>query len=557
MSTQWCRIASIVALTSSAFAADEAVSANLGKPLNILPSQFWDGTDGPWSTFRIGVGSGSTQQFRVLPASGQSSTLLVLPEVCPSTSTDSGKDCSEQHGGLYMRNESKTWNMRGEYRLDTYLEQRVGTEGDGLYGFDDLSLGWTGDGLPIIKNQSIAGTITSTLPIGSLAINSRPVNFTDYNSPIPSLLQTLRNMSTPIPSLSWSYTAGAYNLSPKVFGSLVLGGFDSTRFEPNGLIFPFGADLSLDLQVAIQRISINGTDGSDLSPSLITYISTLVSDIWLPKNVCDYFAKAYGLSHNATTDEFFINSTMHDFNLSKQPVTRFEIGPDTSGPSILIRLPYWNFFLAAQAVNSGSGKAEQMFRFPIKTALNDSQYILGRAFLQSAYLSTDYERKTFNLSQALYPSTATKQNILPILPPEFSKPSSIPEAGSKGLSTGVIAGVAIGGAAAVLALAAAIFILCRRRRRRSKIERHELEDLKPINPPQELAGNQKKYEMPHGDGLKHEMVGDSESRVELAAGKEQQKPAEIANNEMQIYELPATERKYIEMEGEGHVKELG
>ncbi|OAL06033.1 acid protease, partial [Phaeosphaeriaceae sp. SRC1lsM3a] len=519
-----------------------------------------DGTDGPWSTFRIGVGSGSTQQFRVLPASGQSSTLLVLPEACPSTSTDSGKDCSEQHGGLYMRNDSTTWNEYGQYRLDTYLEQRVGIEGDGLFGFDDLSLGWTGDGLPTMKNQSIAGTITSTLPIGSLAINSRPVNFTDYNSPIPSLLQNLRNMSTPIPSLSWSYTAGAYNLSPKVFGSLVLGGFDSTRFEPNSLTFPLGADLSLDLQVAIQRISINGTDGSDSSPSLITYISTLVPDIWLPKSVCDIFAKAYSLSYNATTDDFFVNSTMHELNLSRQPVARFEIGPDTSGPSILIRLPYWNFYLAAQATNSGSGKTEQMFRFPIRTALNDSQYVLGRAFLQSAYLSTDYERKTFNVSQALYPSTATKQNIMPILPPGISNPSGTPAPASKskGISTGVIAGAAAGGVAAALAVAAAIFILCRRRRRRDKTERHELEDLDPINPkPQELVGDQKRHEMPHGDGLKHEMVGDSESRIELSAGKEQQKPAEVANNELEIYELPATERKYVEMEGEGHVKEMG
>lgn len=457
-----------------------------------------------------------------------------------------------------MRNDSTTWDEHGQYRLDTFLEQRVGIEGDGLYGFDDVSLGWTGDGLPTIKNQSIAGTITSTLPIGSLGINSRPVNFTDYNSPIPSLLQTLRNQSTPIPSLSWSYTAGAYNLSPKVFGSLVLGGFDSTRFEPNDLTFPFGADLSLDLQVALQRISINGTGGKDMSPSLITYVSTLVPDIWLPKDVCNSFAQAYGLSHNATTDDYYINNTMHELNLSRQPLARFEVGPDTSGPSILIRLPYWNFYLAAQTENSGSAKTEQVFRFPIRTAANDSQYVLGRAFLQSAYISTDYERNTFNLSQALYPSTATKQNIMPILPPGLSTTSSTPGATSKGgPSTGLIAGAAAGGAVVVLALAAGIFIFCRRRKRKDKIERHELEDLDPINPkPEELVGDQKRYEMAHGDGLKHEMVGDSDPRIELAAGKDDQKPAEVANNEMAIYELPATERKYVEMEGEGHVKEL-
>ena len=355
--------------------------------------------------------------MRVLPASGQSTTLLVLPEACDYATIGSAEDCSEQRGGIYMRNLSRTWEEFGQYKLDTYLEDRIGVEGDGLFGFDDLSLGWTGDGLPTLNNQSIAGVISPNFALGSLALNPRPINFTDYNNPIPSLLHNLRNLASPIPSLSWSYTAGAYNLAPKVFGSLVLGGYDSTRFEPNNLTFPFGADVSLDLQVAIQRITVSNTNNALMSRPIISYISTLVPDIWLPLDACTEFSRAFHLSLNATSKDFYINDTAHQLNLANNPIVSFQVGPEASGSSIVIRLPYWNFYLAAQKNKLDPNTADGVFRFPLRQASNDTQYVLGRAFLQSAYLSVDYERNNFNLSQALFPSSSTKENVVPILRP--------------------------------------------------------------------------------------------------------------------------------------------
>ena len=44
-----------------------------------------------------------------------------------------------------------------------------------------VSLGWTGDGLPTLDNQSIAGIITDNFTLGSLALNARPVNFTNVS----------------------------------------------------------------------------------------------------------------------------------------------------------------------------------------------------------------------------------------------------------------------------------------------------------------------------------------------------------------------------------------
>ncbi|KAH7078898.1 aspartic peptidase domain-containing protein, partial [Paraphoma chrysanthemicola] len=514
------------------------------------------GDDGPWSSFRIGVGENDTQQIRVLPANTQSSTLLVIPEACSSMLTQAGKSCTDQRGGLFMRNESKSWQYSGQYVLDTFLEERVGVEGDGLFGFDSLSLGWNGDGLPTIAEQSVAGIITPSLALGSLALNPRPINFTNYNNPVASLLQNLRNISTPIPSLSWSYTAGAYNLAPKVFGSLVLGGYDSTRFEPNNVTFPFGADDSLDLQVAIQRISVNGTRTSLQSSPIISYMSTLIPDIWLPFDTCTEFSKAFGLTFNTTSKEFYVNSTMHQLNLERNPIVSMRVGPEATGDSVTIQLPYWNFYLATRPGTNASDD-EGTFRFPIRPASNDTQYILGRAFLQSAYVSADYERGIFNLSQAVFPSSSTRSKIVAILPRE----PVVQKASKKGLSTGVISGIVAGSVIALLTLVAVLVLLFYRRRvqRKKKTEGpHELDDTDMLNAAaHEVGGEDKRHEVPDGPGLKHEMLGDSNPKIELSACAEQEKPAEAADTQVHVYELPANEKKYVEMEGEGHFKEMG
>ena len=141
--------------------------------------------------------------------------MVFISEVCSA----SDQDCPNNHGGLFLRDNSSTWDETGQYELNTRLEDELGLFGRGLYGWDTMTLGWTGDGMPTIANQSIAGTNSHDYGVGALALNPRPINFTDYNNPIPSLMQNLRNMSTPIPSSSWSYTAGGHNLSPNAKSS--------------------------------------------------------------------------------------------------------------------------------------------------------------------------------------------------------------------------------------------------------------------------------------------------------------------------------------------------
>jgi hypothetical protein len=79
--------------------------------------------------------------------------------------------------------------------------------GKGRYGFDDITLGYIGSGGLAVKNQSIAGIATKSYFMGLFGLTPRSQNFTSFNDPIPSFMQSLQNEAQ-IPSLSWSYTAG-------------------------------------------------------------------------------------------------------------------------------------------------------------------------------------------------------------------------------------------------------------------------------------------------------------------------------------------------------------
>lgn len=460
-----------------------------------------------------------------------------------------------------MRDNSSTWQEKGFYDLEPWLEMRVGQDGPGFYGWDTVTLGWQGDNLPTLKNQSIAGITTTDFWLGSLSLNPRPVNFTDYNVPIPSLMQNLRNQTNnPIPSLSWSYTAGAYNLAPPSYGSLVLGGYDTTRFEPNSLTFPFGKDISFDFQVAIQSITTSLTDDSLLDKGIIAYISTLVPDIWLPESVCTKFEDAFGLTWDNTTERYLMNSSLHQNLLDKDPSVRFTIGPEVSGGAITINMPYWNFYQNA-ILNLTDTSSTKMY-FPLKRAANDTQYVLGRTFLQSAHLSADYERNTFNLSQALYPSSSTSENVVAVLPPleettpGAGNPSDEGNSGAGGsvnsdsdssLSTGAIAGIAVGLAVVVGIIAAVVFVLYRRKK--TKPKKHELADTDVMHHvvPQEMSGEQRKLEI--GGGMSHEVAGDTDHKAELAVfGR--QKPVEAEGDSERVYEMQGDDPSPAEMSGE-------
>jgi Eukaryotic aspartyl protease len=341
----------------------------------------------------------------------------------------------------------------------------LGYNGNAYYGFDNITLGLVGAGLPTLSHQLIAGIATPDFWVGSLGLSPLPVNFTTQNEPIPSLLGTLRDEKQ-IPSTSWAYTAGAHYQDPPVFGSLTFGGYDSTRFVPNNISIAFGADQSRDLVVGLQTITYDSFGSTPLLASgIYAFIDSMVPHIWLPIEVCHAFEQAFNLTWNDTAELYLVDDAVHDKLVAQNPTITFTVGSAAKGgESVDISIPYGAFDLNVKAplVTSTS------HYFPLKRAQNSSQYTLGRVFLQQAYVIADYDRSNFSVSQALFPSTSVAQHLVPILP---SGVASTPGAAStpvshRGLSSGAIAGIAIAAAVAILLLAFVTVIYVRRQRRR-------------------------------------------------------------------------------------------
>ena len=159
------------------------------------------GDDGPWSTFQIRIGS--PEQFvSILPSTLGQETWAVSPAGCIASTDPTA--CQTQRGAIFNSSASKTWQDEGTFQLG--LDSNLNATGDGHYGFDTVSLGFTGG--PTLQHQIVAGLSAEDFFVGVFGLGPQSTNFTGYTDPQPSYLASLRNQSM-IPSLSWAYSAGA------------------------------------------------------------------------------------------------------------------------------------------------------------------------------------------------------------------------------------------------------------------------------------------------------------------------------------------------------------
>lgn len=437
----WAIVALLGACARAQSSAAPAPSA-----ISVPVSQYWDGIDGRWSTFGIQVGT-PPQQIRVLPYNPQGAVWAVLPDGCTS---DDPADCDDKRGGLFLINRTSTWEQQGLYELSLFAEEPLGIAGNGLYGKDAVELGWPGQNMPGLDSAIMAGIATKDFYVGGLPLNPWAVNFTSITQSTPSMMSQLKNQSK-IPSLTYGYTAGYYRNVPSTFGSLTLGGYDQSRFVPNDLNFTMGADISYDLTVGIQSIDTGTTNL--LSEPIFAFINSAISTIWLPTAVCEAFEQAFGLVWDTDAQLYLVSSDLHTQLQADNPTVRFTIGPAATGPNVVIEMPYGAFDLDAQAPFAPNAS----LYFPLKRAENSTQYMLGRTFLQNAYITANYEYYNFSVAQALYPGSGTASQIVSL--PAFGASSSEEEEGS-GLSSGAIAGIAVGGAAVIIILVALLVWFC-------------------------------------------------------------------------------------------------
>ena len=106
------------------------------------------------------------------------------------------------------------------------------------------------------------------------------------------------------------------------------------------------------------------------------------------------FESVLGLVWDSTNNIYPISTDLHQDLLNSNPSFTFRVGNDkSSSPTVDIILPYASFDLTANAPLLPN---TTLF-FPLRRATNDSQYTLGRTFLQEAYVF--YKTETMFLTE--------------------------------------------------------------------------------------------------------------------------------------------------------------
>jgi hypothetical protein len=181
--------------------------------------------------------------------------------------------------------------------------------------------------------------------------------------------------------------------------------------------------------------------------------------LWLPEYVCESFAEAFNLTYDDNLELYVYpdNGTTLDRIRDQNITFTFSIADFAgSSNSVNISLPFAAFDLQLSFPYPGleaNATSTSTNYFPLRIASNYTQYTIGRSFLQEAYLTVDYERNNFSVSQAKFAlDSLTNINLVPITRPansNFTGPAGFTGQSTR-LSTGAIAGVGIGAAALAL-----------------------------------------------------------------------------------------------------------
>ncbi|OCL08326.1 acid protease, partial [Glonium stellatum] len=481
-----------------------ADSTNIPAPCIWPPSGTFDGNDGSWSTFAINLGdngsngtdAGTTgQNFKVHISTGGQMIWVPLeaswcdqpnPNACAAARGVQVFNGKQSLG--FNTQQANPWTQVGLYSLlQTIITNLVNTPDsnpNGSYGLTNVGIGSDSATSPMFSIL-VAGIETKDFFMGTFGLSNSA--FTVGNKPYSTWLTDYNGINS-IPSLSYGYGAGAQYRNPSgVLGSLVLGGYDQSRCE-TGVNIPMPSSGNSSLIAGVQSIlykpdpAVDPNQYSLTSSGFLALIDSTLPYLWLPQSVCDQFASRFKLTWNSTSELYLVNDTAHTYNINQNPTISFTIGSTATGGTDVtsIVLPY-----AAFDLQMGFPIFTNSTRyFPIKPS--SGPYVLGRAFLQEAYLIVNYENSTFTVAPATFSNPMPSPSLVPIYPNNHITPSSSPSptstnssSSSSSLSGGVIAGIALGAISAILLICIIIgFCIWRyNRKRKALLKKYAIDTL--------------------------------------------------------------------------------
>lgn len=265
----------------------------------------------------------------------------------------------------------------------------------------------------------------------------------------------------------------------------MLGGYDQARLSSNAISINMTAGVAQRLEIGVQNIVATQTlAGSvqtlQMSP-IAANIDSATSQLWLPLETCKNFEQAFGLVYDNNTDLYLVNDTVHAQLKRNNPSVTLTVGSGTMTTNIEMHYNAFDLIAGIPLFNDSTPY------FPLRRAANESQYALGRVFLQEAYIVVDWERNNLTIGQTI-PQNATT-HIVPIRSVSDDStstaspaPTSSPSPAPKHSNTGTIAGAAVA-VIAILAIAVGIgYCLYRRKRRSSSSSATGIEAINSFQP---------------------------------------------------------------------------
>lgn len=246
-----------------------------------------------------------------------------------------------------------------------------------------------------------------------------------------------------------------------MLGSLTLGGYDESRFEPNDITFSFGPNGERPTSLTLQHITADNTRNGTvtfLQNKIYVNLDFTMPYLWLPADTCDRIASEFKLKYDIAKNLYLVDEKSHAELVTSNPSFSFDFG-ESQNPAerVSIVVSYAAFDLEASwPIYNTTTKY-----FPIRQA-NESQYTLGRAFMQETYIVVNYEQKNFSIHQASFPAKR-EQKLTAILAKDVDQSSRT----HKGihLSRASFVGIAVGSILCLVALITGL-VLCYRRKER-------------------------------------------------------------------------------------------
>ncbi|KAF2154221.1 hypothetical protein K461DRAFT_320374 [Myriangium duriaei CBS 260.36] len=485
-------------------------------------SKGYYGSTGPWQAVQVQVGrylNGQTprSQYSAVDLLPSGANTNVIPTMTYCQTYSAANLCGA--GGTfdpYQDNDMRNDTQAGQ-EGETYvwnITRGLNAMGGPVF-IKDLLID-TGNQSIIIPNVGTTAVTEGnyTLPNGSaypidvgiLTVGGPSQYFTVHvnHSPVEmwNMPGYLFNQSI---TKSYSFT---YHIGSAAFdypGSLIFGGYDKGRAIGPGTIYmdkpPQLLDIVIGVETGASPFSFDSQDGLLLDSAGIQRSGPVVLEngtpnLLLPKQTCDRLAQILPVIFDSKTGFYLWNDIDPAFKkiVTSPAYLGFVFpGAGQSAKDVTIKVPFALLNLTLTAPSISDSKQY----FPCQP-YSDS-YVLGRAFLQAAFLGSYWNKQNW-IAQApgpgaskqglgLFPQdiesgqTTLEYNDPPTfaqswseywtpLPSTTTNSNTTPPIGhdsdsSRGLNTGVKAGIGVGAAAAALLLTFLVGLLIRHRQNRS------------------------------------------------------------------------------------------